>query len=1748
MFSIVIEIHNVDENIVLTYFDLLFTFLKNVNINDKYINRIGKMLLPYNNLLINYPYYFVLFLEKLYTLTLESAIPLIIIENYLWFSIAHLFEYFQGHIKIIQLMFLIKCDILITKKQFKLLYSELHECEISLELIHLIISLAFNDKKERNVFINTFQKKDSSIISNNNHSENLRVDNDNNNIQKHSAFKLPIYKHIKDLEFYKDLLQVCIDLLTIHNNEYYFNNEIDNKEIFISCYTFLFTLFQEIIQFAYTSKINKEHTLVCSCFSIRHSLYGELVKYFISTYTDDIHQVINDILSITDIVLLKCENPFVFDTLNEINKDNSDSWENIFKKIMSTLFEHKKEKKISLYIDSASFVIENIANLFYFIINNLSNNSDNNIKIYFEKELNIKHFLEKTKIVLKGECLLYINAFFKNTQYISNQNNTIYGYTYKTIAELYFDVLITLYTDLVYDIKSNFYIMLINHIQSIFILIDNNANRKIEDFKKGYIAFALMDSDKFIRKIGIDKQKINKIEYRLRHKMINHGLHSFDFLLKILLCYIAYENYGDLQYLFEEMSLITVYNVLTIRKESIKFPLFEDVLPKIKKKDNKKLLKLLGKTLDQFFISEFSISITEEQLKELLFIKFKVIFKDNFVSKMNREVETIFQDEDDLFSNNNSSDRNVKYNSVNSFGLTTRQSSSNFTTRPFEIRDDDFSKQLKLFIKELTFEEIKDNKDTLSIPNEHNIYRSSQTLNNKEMNIGNCSLYKKNNTSFNLNKGSINNKINIQSLSLKNSLIDKLQDENSNNNINSSLLNKKQYGNYFHYEKIYSFERIDKSYSLFYPKRQLLMNIFSLFFNYQYFHNDTFIKMKLYYNNLNPQMKSSKHMKILNYPSTIKNYSNENEPPLFLKQNFSFFESPFFTVSHQYFLNQRNLLLHPVNQFKLNKIDLYKKPLPNLSGRHPKGVLITPLYNKYMIITFEDNAIILKEDINEQSFTKGNFDYILHDYPNQSSSSSSSKKLSKKLFFNIEHKVKSNKVSILFYDEIHLIITRRYLLQWQAVEIFMKNGKNYFINLYTNQKAKEFITRAIKYGITVIQKEDIEQQFNNYTNKWNNNEINTYQYLIKINHLGTRTYRDPNQYPIFPWLLRNYTDIFKQLNNYSFRDFTYPVSCQSESKRLESKSKYIDLIGGPKWQSHFGSHYSTAAFVYYYLMRTYPFCNCLIELQNYGLENSNRMFYSIIETQELLETTCDSRELIPEMFSSVHNLINLNCVLFGTRKINEFVDDIIFSELYQYNNISRYVKFIIEHQQLLNHTSLNNEITKWIDYVFGYRQLLREADSCVIFQKHSYEQAMNLNAKIEKLKRKYADNDKIIMDKIRMKINIIINFGMTPYQIYTDNRFKNNIRKKPTNNNSNEQLFTSTQEYLQKVGNNSILFFTISNKNDVSMCIVSPIIQNLKPNIQIQIFSLNTQIKPVNDISILIKPFQYYTLNTIKSSLESSQAFIYFIHEQTYYFIITRYSDCSIHLLSKQTKNKKEIIKKCITESFVTCICKGQEQFFYTGMQNGKLIQWLLSYNDHSIKQIRSIYAQLSPISTIYYYHNQKVIITSGSVYKNYDGKYESNKENNIYIRKAYDFELLTPIELNPKEKALCIKVSQFNFIYVLLYYSSLKKIDSTIQLVEYTKIVGYTLSGIKFAESCEGEYSNFTLSNKGNIIVSDKCKLKILCGACLNEKFSHNYNSKIMWIDYDNVNHVLYMIKENKEWDVFELKKLNVGGCRCKI
>jgi hypothetical protein len=41
--------------------------------------------------------------------------------------------------------------------------------------------------------------------------------------------------------------------------------------------------------------------------------------------------------------------------------------------------------------------------------------------------------------------------------------------------------------------------------------------------------------------------------------------------------------------------------------------------------------------------------------------------------------------------------------------------------------------------------------------------------------------------------------------------------------------------------------------------------------------------------------------------------------------------------------------------------------------------------------------------------------------------------------------------------------------------------------------------------------------------RWRRWEITNFDYLMQLNTLAGRTYNDLNQYPVFPWVLQNYS-------------------------------------------------------------------------------------------------------------------------------------------------------------------------------------------------------------------------------------------------------------------------------------------------------------------------------------------------------------------------------------------------------------------------------------------------------------------------------------------------------------------------------------------------------------------------------------------------------------------------------------------------
>ena len=83
---------------------------------------------------------------------------------------------------------------------------------------------------------------------------------------------------------------------------------------------------------------------------------------------------------------------------------------------------------------------------------------------------------------------------------------------------------------------------------------------------------------------------------------------------------------------------------------------------------------------------------------------------------------------------------------------------------------------------------------------------------------------------------------------------------------------------------------------------------------------------------------------------------------------------------------------------------------------------------------------------------------------------------------------------------------------------------------------------------------------------------------MQLNTLAGRTFNDLNQYPVFPWVLADYSSPTLDLNAAaSYRDLSKPVGALNEKRRLEFQDRFESLKEDPEIPPfHYGSHYSSA--------------------------------------------------------------------------------------------------------------------------------------------------------------------------------------------------------------------------------------------------------------------------------------------------------------------------------------------------------------------------------------------------------------------------------------------------------------------------------------------------------------------------------------------------------------------------------------------
>ena len=185
---------------------------------------------------------------------------------------------------------------------------------------------------------------------------------------------------------------------------------------------------------------------------------------------------------------------------------------------------------------------------------------------------------------------------------------------------------------------------------------------------------------------------------------------------------------------------------------------------------------------------------------------------------------------------------------------------------------------------------------------------------------------------------------------------------------------------------------------------------------------------------------------------------------------------------------------------------------------------------------------------------------------------------------------------------------------------------------------------------------------------------------------------------------------------------------------------------------HYGTHYSSAMATCLFLIRMEPFTQEYLKVQG-CFDHPDRLFHSVrdawLSASQL--NTADVKELIPEFFYLPEMFVNQNQYDLGVRATGVRLGNV---ELPKWAHDDP-VLFVHLHRKALECEYISQNLHKWIDLIFGYKQRGKAAIEAVnVFHYLSYENAVDIDA---------------IDDPVQKAatIGIINHFGQTPRQLFT---------------------------------------------------------------------------------------------------------------------------------------------------------------------------------------------------------------------------------------------------------------------------------------------------------------------------------------------------------------------------------------------
>uniref|UniRef100_A0A6Q2XBH3 Neutral sphingomyelinase (N-SMase) activation associated factor n=1 Tax=Esox lucius TaxID=8010 RepID=A0A6Q2XBH3_ESOLU len=355
------------------------------------------------------------------------------------------------------------------------------------------------------------------------------------------------------------------------------------------------------------------------------------------------------------------------------------------------------------------------------------------------------------------------------------------------------------------------------------------------------------------------------------------------------------------------------------------------------------------------------------------------------------------------------------------------------------------------------------------------------------------------------------------------------------------------------------------------------------------------------------------------------------------------------------------------------------------------------------------------------------------------------------------------------------IYKRRHGLRPLGLEVFCTENdfcSDIYLKFYQTSDRNDLYY----YIATFLENHMAEHTAESYMLQWQRGHLSNYQYLMHLNNLADRSGNDLSQYPVFPWIIADYSSTeLDMMNPTTFRDLSKPVGALNKERLERLLSRYRDM---PEPRFMYGSHYSSPGYVLFYLVRVAP--EHMLCLQNGRYDNADRMFNSIGETwKNCLEGATDFKELIPDFFGNDPSfLLNRQNLDLGKRQDGSSVQDVDLPPW-----AADASDFLQKSQKALESQYVSEHLHEWIDLVFGFKQRGSEAVAAQNGMRHPDHLSIE-------------DPDQ----KIAM-LTQILEFGQTPTQLFTTPhpqritpRFQSISRTPSVNTPLNELSPVSTSE------------------------------------------------------------------------------------------------------------------------------------------------------------------------------------------------------------------------------------------------------------------------------------------------------------------------------------------------------------------